>query len=127
MKIKIKAFTLVEMIITIALVVILSTLSVPIYRKHVVSAKKAEGYALFARIREAEMVYFSEYKVFYIGGQTAYDKVLGIDARGNKYFTSFNIKWGPVNFYAFNVLSYGKNDAGSVSFVYNMTEGATTL
>ncbi len=43
-------FTLVELVIVIAIVIILSVISVPIYRGYVDKAKYAEGYALLGNI-----------------------------------------------------------------------------
>ena len=91
-------FTLVELVIVIAIVIILSVISVPIYRGYVDKAKYAEGYALIGTIVSAQKAYYSEYGNFLknengsyqAGKKTAYEKVLGIDARGNKYFTLFD-------------------------------------
>ncbi|MBQ3834207.1 MAG: prepilin-type N-terminal cleavage/methylation domain-containing protein [Elusimicrobia bacterium] len=124
MKIKIKAFTLVEMIITIALVVILSTLSVPIYRKHVVNAKKAEGYTLLAQIKDSQLLYYSEYRRFFTKyeGQKSFEEVLGIDARGNKYYSLFQI--GGADGACFYATVWGAG--GRITLGYNRTTGSTT-
>ena len=91
-------FTLVELVIVIAIVIILSVISVPIYRGYVDKSKMAEGYALLGQILSAQKTYYSEYGNFYGGkkntgdwysGKTSYDTGLGIDARSNKYFTVF--------------------------------------
>ena len=90
-----KGFTLVELVITIAIVIILSVVSVPIYRGYVTKAMMSEGYALLGIILSAQKSYYSEYGNFYQfvganGPWTVNDTVLSIDARGNKYFTYFN-------------------------------------
>ncbi len=86
-------FTLVELVIVIAIVIILSVISVPIYRGYVDKAKWSEGYALMGAIISAQKAYYSEYGNFLRrangGYATNYNTVLGIDARGNKYFTYF--------------------------------------
>ena len=94
-------FTLVELVIVIAIVIILSVISVPIYRGYVDKSKMAEGYALLSSVLSAQKAYYSEYGNFlrmensngYSGYNycTSYDTILGIDARGNKYFSYFNI------------------------------------
>ena len=90
---KTKGFTLVELVITIAIVIILSVISVPIYRGYVDKAKWSEGYAVLGTILSAQKAYYSEYGNFYImnytgdDSTTSYEPVLGIDVRGNKYFT----------------------------------------
>ena len=87
-------FTLVELVIVIAIVIILSVISVPIYRGYVDKSKMAEGYALGGSIVSAQKAYYSEYGYFLDWkdscGWTRYDTTLGIDARGNKYFTEFS-------------------------------------
>ncbi len=95
-------FTLVELVIVIAIVIILSVISVPIYRGYVDKAKYAEGYALLGSILSAQKNYYSEYGTFLhvlrssagSGIYTNNETVLGIDARGNKYFTWFAITYG---------------------------------
>ena len=55
-----KGFTLVELVITIAIVIILSVISVPIYRGYVDKAKWSEAYALLGMIYSAQKNYYSE-------------------------------------------------------------------
>ena len=93
---KVKGFTLVELVIVIAIVIILSVVSVPIYRLYVEKAKYAEGYALMGTIITAQKAYYGEYGNFlwssHSTGDQNYktkDPVLGIDAGGNKYFNKF--------------------------------------
>ncbi len=87
---KLKGFTLVELVITIAIVIILSVVSVPIYRNYTVKAKLSEAYSLLGVILSAQKAYYSEYGMFAgHGSWTANHEVLGIDARGNRYFTWF--------------------------------------
>ncbi len=87
-------FTLVELVITVAIVVILSVISVPLYRGYVDKAKLSEGYALLGAILSAQKAYYSEYGNFLAhdnsGKYTSNEVVLGIDARGNKYCTYFH-------------------------------------
>ena len=89
------AFTLVELVITVAIVIILSVISVPIYRGYVDKAKWSEAYALLGTVLSAQKAYYSEYgnflKLSDSSGVTEHDTVLGIDARGNKYFTRFQV------------------------------------
>ncbi len=100
MKRKLKGFTLVELVITIAIVIILSVISVPIYQGYTYKAKMSEGYALLGTILSAQKAYYSEYGCFFrsknslaLDGATNYEPDLGIDARGNKYFTLFYAGW----------------------------------
>ncbi len=99
-----KGFTLVELVIVIAIVIILSVVSVPIYRGYINKAKMAEGYALLGMVLSAQKAYYSEYGMFLHGykssagtdndGYTCNETVLGIDSRGNKYFTWFDVGRG---------------------------------
>jgi prepilin-type N-terminal cleavage/methylation domain-containing protein len=88
-----KGFTLVELVIVIVIIGILSIVAVPIYRGYVVRAAMTEGKALVAVILEAQRAYFAENGHYYGNGNISnplqYDEVLGIDARGNKYFNNF--------------------------------------
>ncbi len=131
-------FTLVELVIVIAIVIILSVISVPIYRGYVDKSKMAEGYALLGTVLSAQKTYYSEYGNFLRdgdstgGGFTNYDPVLGIDARGNKYFTQFYI----CNSSCSNKLKIGifaqamkpvelqNNGWSSLQLYYNITKGA---
>lgn len=140
MKIK-KGFTLMELIVTITIVVVLSVISVPVYRGHVDKAKFAEAYALFASIRDAQLRYYSEYRTFLHNRQTCTgvqygytdnETVLGIDARVNNYFTLFSPGMGgnTVQFSAYLQKPYSlyKNDAvrySKLCMTYNLTTGRT--
>lgn len=89
-----KGFTLIELVITIFVIVILSTISVPIYENYVTKAQLSEGYVLLAAIRDAQFRYYNEWGNFLLSRDsssdlTANEEVLGIDARTNKYFTCF--------------------------------------
>lgn len=87
-------FTFIELVITIVLIATLSAISVPIYNQHTKKAKLAECYTLLASIRDAELMYRSEYSNFYQFNYTSDQKVLGINASSNKYFTYFRVYVG---------------------------------
>ena len=92
--IKIKGFTLPEVVITIAIVGILSMAAVPIYRGYVRKSMSTEGKALVAEINAAEQVYYSRNGHFYATENNNTEDnttVLGVDARSNKYFKSYKI------------------------------------
>lgn len=120
---KIKGFTLVELVIVVTLIVILSTISVPLYKGHANKARALEGYALLKSIRDAELLYKQEYSTWYAGnysdryGGTCFHEILGIDARGNKYFTFFRFI-GEVNLSAF-----ASANGLVLSMIYNKTLG----
>ena len=135
------AFTLVELVITIAIVIILSVISVPLYRGYVDKAKWSEGYALLGTIFSAQKAYYSEYGNFYScpsnsgssTGWTSYDTVLGIDARGNKYFSYFQPGPGPSATYDIKIYfkayvkkptEFQESGKTKLSLQYNITKGA---
>ena len=133
-------FTLVELVITIAIVIILSVISVPIYQGYTRKAKMAEGYALLGTILSAQKAYYSEYGNFLgeeayheegtPGNWLTYDPILGIDARGNKYCTAFypagNYGQGITYFSAGVLLVDELRENGNVKLKlqYNITTGA---
>ena len=134
-------FTLVELVIVIAIVIILSVISVPIYRGYVDKAKYSEAYALLGNILSAQKAYYSQYGNFLnreqssTVGKRAYttkEDVLGIDGRGNKYFTWFTVNdsWGDSREKYFFEAGAEKpadlrSGANTVLFLqYNITKGA---
>ncbi len=126
-------FTLVELVITIAIVIVLSVVSVPIYRGNVEKAKMSEGYALIGSILSAQKAYISEYRNFYyITTFTSYAQEMGVDARGNKYFTTYSINLGEDNDPKCTFkLSVSKpeelatNGKNNLVLLYNRTAGST--
>lgn len=130
---KFKAFTLIEMIIVIAVVVILATISVPLYKDYVWNSKTLEAYSLLAKIREAQIQYYNEYGCFLrfpnsSGGNSCYEEVLDVDARGNKYFTIFTVGGNDSNasfFQADTCCNYG--GWKKLYMKYNITGGGSTF
>ena len=66
---KTQGFTLIEMIITIVIIIVLSSISVPMYKGYKRNAIESEGYVLLSAIRDAQMVYYHKYRNF-LGGNT---------------------------------------------------------
>lgn len=89
----INGFTLLELVVTIIIVGILSIVAVPIYRHYVRKAMGSEASALLGTINTAEKIYFAEHGNFYTTDLTSFDTTLNVDARNNKYFTSFSITY----------------------------------
>ncbi|MBQ3835379.1 MAG: prepilin-type N-terminal cleavage/methylation domain-containing protein [Elusimicrobia bacterium] len=133
-----KGFTLVEMAITLIVVIILMSVSVPIYKNNTKNFKMAEGYALLATIRSAQENYYSEYGNFFIHGDCVFsveEKVLGINAKTNKYFTKFCENSNGINeingqyYYAnidtakYNFLACVTGSGGVLKLSYNLTLG----
>ncbi len=131
-----KGFTLVELVIVIAIVIILSVVSVPIYRGYVDKAMISEGYGLLGMILSAEKAYYSEYGNFYHTNTvwTCNESTLGVDARSNKYFTYFYIgsNFNSAKFYVDAVVKKPLNLAtvanrGHLVIRYNITLGSQIM
>lgn len=92
---KIKGFTFPEVIITIAIVGILSMAAVPVYRGYVRKSISTEGKSLLAEINAAEQIYYARNGGFYAteSNGAGDDKlILGVNAEKNQYFTSYVVK-----------------------------------
>lgn len=57
-----KGFTLIELMVVVAIIGILAAVAIPVYRYYVTSAKASEAITVLQGIRMAEVRYFSEYK-----------------------------------------------------------------
>lgn len=88
-----KGFTLTELVITMIIVGILALIAVPVYRTYVREGIATEGKALLGEINAAQQVYYSRNGEYYAG--TAGQQMgasFGVDARRNKYFTSYDLQ-----------------------------------
>ncbi|MCR4662520.1 MAG: prepilin-type N-terminal cleavage/methylation domain-containing protein [Endomicrobiaceae bacterium] len=86
-----KGFTLVELVIVIVIVGILSIVAVPIYQGYIKKSITVEGKTLLGVIQITEKAYFAETTTYLDVPTTSFNETLDIDARANKYFTSFTI------------------------------------
>ncbi|MBQ3835202.1 MAG: prepilin-type N-terminal cleavage/methylation domain-containing protein [Elusimicrobia bacterium] len=140
-----KGFTLVELVITIVVIVILSSISVPIYKTNIEKAALAEGYALLGTIRTHQENYYAEYGNFLLNISsstnsydvyTSFEEVLNINARTNKYFNTFSINyWNCGSGIAYNsankqayqfaagVVGYVNGSNICLALRYNLTSG----
>ena len=113
---KAKGFTLVELVIVIVIVGILSIVAVPLYRGYTRKAMATEGKSLLGSIQTSEKVYFTEYAAFKGTTLTAFDSSLDVDARSNKYFTSFAITAaGSGSGATFKAITSGNGGASGIS------------
>ena len=129
-----KGFTLMELVTVIALVVVLTVISAPIYNSYASKARMAEGYALVGTIRSAQDNYFNEYATYLraldsVAGSIKYtnnDTILGINAKVNNYYTWFNINDKDTDT---DILEGYKciveGSAGNITLTYNRTTGVT--
>lgn len=122
-----KGFTLVELVITIAIIVVLSTISIPIYKDYIHNSKLSEAYLLLANIRDAQCQYYNNYGCFFKStATTSVDDVLGVNANRNKYYKSFIsalVTTGDYFIACVPVPEYG--NAQMLKICYNLTGGST--
>ena len=125
-----KGFTLVELMITVAIVVVLSMIAGPIYKDYTTQSKKAEVYSLVGRIRDAQINYYNEYGSFLENASQSY---FGIKPKLYKYVNTFQIAAGyphvTVLSYRFTSIVTSKNISGfgNVTLIYDITDGATYI
>lgn len=87
----IKGFTLVELVIVIVIVGILSIVAVPIYRSYTRKSIATEGKSLLGVVQMSQRAYFAEHSCYLDVGETSFNEILDVDARANKYFTTFTV------------------------------------
>jgi len=107
-----RGFTLVELVIVIVIVGILSIVAVPIYRGYTRKAMLTEGKSLISAVENQEKIYYVEFAKYYSAAQTAFDTILDIDARANKYFTAFQVTVAGA---AFTAIATGTGGATGMS------------
>ena len=141
MIIKKTGFTLVELVIVIAIVILLSVISVPIYRGYQRKATQTEGHVLLGKIQLAQNTYYKQnghfQNIAWLDGcsdssLTSYNPRLGVDARKNKEFKLFN---SGKNLESKDTMKYGysasvarkENDPEKLGLTmkYNITSGVT--
>ncbi len=86
-----KAFTLIELIMAVTLIIILSTIGYAVYRSNVNKAIAMEAKALLHDVHAAEQIYRARNGEFRNLSSTTYDVTLGVDFRGNRYFSQFTV------------------------------------
>ena len=55
-------FTLLEMIVVVAIIGVLAAVAIPVYRGYLIRSRASEAYTILQGIRDREEAYFSEYK-----------------------------------------------------------------
>lgn len=98
-----KGFTLIELIAVVVIVAIISLMGVLAYRGYVRRSIATEGKALLGAINAAQQIYYNRMGAFHssINSEESYNRSLGVDFRGNKYFTSYTIKTSGEHFTAY--------------------------
>ena len=130
-------FTLMELVTVIALIVVLSVISAPIYNSYASKARQAEGYLILSAIRSAQDNYFSDNGFYCLAptsneGFTANNTILGINAQGNDYYKFFNINDttnGTIKDISigFQAVVKPKSNGVNITLVFDRTTGATAI
>lgn len=131
-----KGFTLMELVTVIALIVILTVISAPIYNSYGSKARQTEGYLVLATIRSAQDQYFNEYANYLLAsdstsvkdgeGFTDMEPQFGINAKGNDYYKLFNINDGTIDS-SIGFKAIVKAKYGNITLLFNRTTGATAI
>jgi prepilin-type N-terminal cleavage/methylation domain-containing protein len=80
-------FTLVEMMIVVAIIAILAGIAVPMYTKYVRKSESMEAVRLMKQIADAEATYFSTHSKY-----SESERVLGIEVNKGGKFDTFKIE-----------------------------------
>ena len=86
-----KAFTLVELIITIVILGIIIVIVTGSYETHLKNAKTTEGIMLASSISKVETIYQREFGTYRAIENESYSEIPEIDTRFNKYFKVFSV------------------------------------
>lgn len=119
---KTKGFTLVELVIVIVIVGILSIVAVPIYRGYTRKAMATEGKALLGAIQTAQKIYYAENAFFFQQAATSFSSILDVDARSNKYFTSFSVPTATTAGFTASTTGTSTSGASGISLTMSATK-----
>ncbi len=110
----IKAFTLVELVITIVILGILIVIVVGSYQTYLKDAKTTEGIMLASGISKIQTLYQREYGHYMQITNASYSEIPEIDARFNKYFKIFSVNVpGDVDDAIFTIITESESNIAS--------------
>lgn len=92
-----KAFTLIELMVTVAIVAILVAIAVPLVQIFVYKAKRTEGVTILEGLRTAETAYFSTFNTFPVVG--------GLGLAGS-FPPKLGYTFTPAKYYIFSVSAF---------------------
>ncbi len=84
-----KGFTLIELMIVIAIIGVLAAIAMPQYNKYVARTQVAEAFVLLGQVKQALTLYYQETGAFPTGNHQARHDALGIPRRG-QYRNSYD-------------------------------------
>jgi type IV pilus assembly protein PilA len=85
-----KGFTLIELMIVVAIIGILAAIAIPAYQDYTIRSKVTEGFSLAAAAKTAVSETFASEGLFPAGGNTSYGLPLSTSIAG-KYVTSVQV------------------------------------
>jgi type IV pilus assembly protein PilA len=109
-----KGFTLVELMIVVAIIGILAAIAIPNFLNFRLKAKTSEAKSNLGAVRSTEVAYFAEWN-WYVGGQAP---VPVADRSGSAQ----KVSWNAPAMYRFSILGFAPE--GNVYFSYSL-DGAT--
>ena len=77
-----RGFTLIELMIVVAIIGVLAAVAIPKYQNYVAKSKQVEADEIFSAIYTSEILYQSQYGT-YAGSEAA----MGIDMTGRRYYS----------------------------------------
>jgi type IV pilus assembly protein PilA len=112
-----KGFTLVELMIVVAIIGILAAIAIPNFLNFRLKAKTSEAKSNLGAIRSTEVAYFAEWN-WYVGGQAP----VPVADRGTDPNGAQKVDWSAPAMYRFSILGFAPE--GKVFFSYSL-DGAT--